>query len=327
MKPRAATIQVLSVEDDPADSELIRQALRDYGHPALELTQAASLAAALAAMQARFFHLVITDLNLPDDEGLRTLSDLRKASPESTFVVVTGVDDRIAGVQALRAGAQDYLMKGDLFPQRVWSCLRNALVRQGILRAAKASVRRLSEANAHLHALARVDPLTGLYNRRGFDERLDGEWSRHGSEHGAVLLIDLDDFKRVNDRLGHDKGDLALQEVGRRLQARLRPGDFAARVGGDEFMVLLSDTRLEGATEIAERIRKAVEEDPVTSPDGPFRVTVSVGVAKPARQDLTAHQLLGRTHQALWMSKHGGKNRVSFEGAAAELEPSWRPEP
>jgi diguanylate cyclase (GGDEF)-like protein len=327
MRSQVAAIQVLSVEDDPADRELLKRALKDYGDPAVELTQAVSLAEAEGALKGRFYPLVITDLNLPDAEGLQTLLALKKASPDSAFVVVTGLDDRIAGIQAIRAGAQDYLMKGDFFPQRVWSCLRNALVRQGILRSASASVRRLNEMNAHLNALARVDPLTGLYNRRGFDERLDLEWHHQGAEHGAVLLIDVDDFKHVNDRLGHDKGDLALQEVGRRLQARLRPGDFAARVGGDEFMVLLPGTRLEDASEVAERIRLAVEMDPVNWQHGSFRVTVSVGVAIPAKQDLTAHQLLGRTHQALWMSKHGGKNKVSFEGAGPDLGPSWRQDP
>ncbi|HXC64467.1 MAG TPA: diguanylate cyclase, partial [bacterium] len=314
MSSAVAIVRMLLVEDNPADSELVRQALADYG-PMMELTQASSLVEAAVALKARFYHLVVTDLNLPDVEGLQTFLQLKEISPDSAFVVMTGVQDREAGVQAIRAGAQDYLVKGDFGPQRVWLSLRNALVRQGILRDATTSAKKLSEANERLQTLTRVDPLTGLYNRRGFDERLGQESSPEGAPDSAVLLIDVDDFKQVNDRLGHDQGDLALQEISRRLLLRLRPGDFAARVGGDEFMVLLSGTRMADAAEIAERIRRAVDEVPVLSPNGAFHVTVSVGVAHPTKEDLSAHQLLARTHLALTMSKQQGKNRVSFDRA------------
>ncbi|HXB98047.1 MAG TPA: response regulator, partial [bacterium] len=208
MESAVASIRVLLVEDNPADAELVRRSLEDFGHTVLELTQAANLAAAAEDMRRRFYHLVVTDLNLPDGEGLTTFLTLKEISPDSAFVVMTGLDDREAGVQAIRAGAQDYLVKGDFGPQRIWLSLRNALVRQGILRDATTSAKKLSEANARLQTLTRVDPLTGLYNRRGFDERLDQEASPSGSPDSAVLLIDVDDFKQVNDRLGHDQGDL-----------------------------------------------------------------------------------------------------------------------
>jgi diguanylate cyclase (GGDEF)-like protein len=314
MSSAVAMVRMLLVEDNPADSEMVRRALADYG-PIMELTQASSLVQAAGALKSQFYHLVVTDLNLPDVEGLQTFLRLKEISPDSAFVVMTGIQDREAGIQAIRAGAQDYLVKGDFGPQRVWLSLRNALLRQGILRDATTSAKKLTEANARLKTLTRVDPLTGLYNRRGFDERLGQESSPDSSPDSAVLLIDVDDFKLVNDRLGHDQGDLALQEISRRLQLRLRPGDFAARVGGDEFMVLLSATRMADASEIAERIRRAVDGEPIQSPNGAFHVTVSVGVAHPTKQDLSAHQLLARTHTALSMSKQQGKNRVSFDRA------------
>lgn len=316
MKSAGAAIRVLSVEDDPADGELLKRVLEDLGDPRLELTQATCVVDALEALRVRFFPLVVTDLNLPDVEGLQTLYRLREASPESAFVVVTGVEDREAGVRALQLGAQDYLTKGAIAPQRLWYSLRNALIRQRMLRDVAVEVKKLGEANARLEVLARLDPLTGLYNRRGFDQLLEKALPADGQWGGAVLMVDIDNFKELNDRLGHDRGDQALQEVGQILLARLRPSDFAARVGGDEFLVVLPGLRLEEASETAERIRRAVEATPIPSAGGPFHVTVSIGVLRQEGPDITAHQLLARTHDALSRCKHGGKNMVSLDPAA-----------
>ena len=204
-------------------------------------------------------------------------------------------------------------MKGEPGPQRLQQSLRNAIVRQGILRRVSSSARSLLEANSQLQVLARTDPMTGLYNRRGFDGRLAQERNhlQSRSTSDSVLLVDIDDFKLVNDLLGHDQGDLALLEVSRRILGSLRTGDVAARVGGDEFMVWLPGTPLEGALEVAERIRRAVCGSPVRADSGGFSVTVSVGVASQGQGTGTAHSLLARTHGALAQGKTRGKNRVS----------------
>jgi diguanylate cyclase (GGDEF)-like protein len=311
MASLTASVRVLLVEDNSADLALVQASLKDFGHPQIDITTVTRLADALEALKNRSFHVIISDLNLPDNEGLQTFYKLKEASPDSAFVVMSGLDDRDICMQAVRAGAQDYLVKGDSGPRRIWQSVRNAIVRQGILLQVSSSAKELGEVNTRLQDLARVDPLTGLYNRRGFDEHLAHEAFRPHAAVNSVLLLDIDDFKRVNDRLGHDQGDLALLEVSRRLRESLRPGDIAARVGGDEFMVFLPETPLDSAMVIAERIRRSVDENPVPSAAGGFRITVSVGIARQTDDVGTAHELLARTHEALAMSKEHGKNRVS----------------
>jgi diguanylate cyclase (GGDEF)-like protein len=309
------SLRILVVEDNPADLAVVESCLKDFGQPPIAMTRVRRLDDALAALREQTFHVVISDLNLPDTEGLQTFLKLKLASPDSAFVVVTGMDDRETCMQAVRSGAQEYLVKGEPGPQRLQQSVRNAIVRQGILRRVSNAARDLLTANSELEVLASTDPLTGLYNRRGFDGRLAQGRSRppSGTASDSVLFVDIDDFKLVNDRFGHDRGDLALLEVGRRILASIRTGDVAARVGGDEFMVWLPGTPLEEAFEIAERIRRSVCESPVRTENDAFPVTVSLGVASQGRGDGTAHSLLARTHGALAQSKALGKNRVFCE--------------
>ena len=323
MKSLTASVRVLLVEDNSADLALVQSSLKDFGHPQIDIMPVTRLADALAALKTQSFHVIIADLNLPDNEGLQTFYRLKEASPDSAFVVMSGLDDRDICMQAVRAGAQDYLVKGDSGPRRIWQSVRNAIVRQGILLQVAGSARELGEVNSRLQDLARVDPLTGLYNRRGFDEHLAHEafHPQARASVNSVLLADIDDFKQVNDRLGHDQGDLALLEVTRRLRQSLRPGDVAARVGGDEFMVFLPGTPLDLAMEIAERIRRNIDDHPVPSTAGSFRITVSVGIARQTDDVGTVHELLARTHEALAMSKERGKNRISHGGSGFDATP------
>ncbi len=160
---------------------------------------------------------------------------------------------------------------------------------------------------------ANVDVLTGLRNRRWLDENLHRfvERNRRSNEPLSVLMIDVDHFKRFNDTYGHAAGDRALGSVARLIMTRLRPGDRGARYGGEEFAVILPATNLEGACTAAERLRRAMAETPVESPDGSQLppVTISVGVAEVTTDD-TAAGLLARADAALYRAKAGGRNRV-----------------
>jgi diguanylate cyclase (GGDEF)-like protein len=174
------------------------------------------------------------------------------------------------------------------------------------LRAANA---RLREENEELRALALVDPLTKLYNRRGLDTELERALatSRRSSAPVSLLLIDLDGLKQVNDQQGHPEGDRVLREVGAVLRQSLRSTDSAARLGGDEFAVVMPATDLEGAKVVAERIRMAVVAL------GLAGVTASIGVAHfaggtSAPETLT--QLISSADGALYHAKRTGKNRV-----------------
>jgi diguanylate cyclase (GGDEF)-like protein len=174
------------------------------------------------------------------------------------------------------------------------------------LRAANA---RLREENEELRGLAMIDPLTKLYNRRGLDTELERalSTSRRSTAPVALLLIDLDGLKQVNDLQGHPEGDRVLRAVGQVLRQSIRAADSAARLGGDEFAVVMPSTDLDGAKVVAERIRMAI------AALGLPGVTASIGVATfagGASQPDTLTQLVSAADGALYSAKRTGKNKV-----------------
>ena len=175
-----------------------------------------------------------------------------------------------------------------------------------------------------LHQRANTDGLTGLWNRRYFDEKLVQElarYHRYGQDHPVGLLIlDIDHFKKVNDTYGHQVGDLVIKQVADLLIQIVRTTDLPVRYGGEEMCVLLTHTDLEGSVILAERIREAITGlQPIDADGHPFRVSASFGVAVSRRGDTPA-ALLGRADAALYQSKEGGRNRVTAQ-AASESEP------
>ncbi len=173
----------------------------------------------------------------------------------------------------------------------------------------------LSQANAVLSAMALNDALTGLPNRRAADARLEMEFQRHRRNGQALALglIDIDRFKSVNDRYGHAGGDEVLQRVARVLAAAVRRTDFLARFGGEEFLVLMPETRQEGALQLAERLRQAVED----SEGPPVKVTLSLGLCCSAEAHTSVAGALQAADEALYAAKQGGRNRVEQAPPAA----------
>jgi two-component system cell cycle response regulator len=165
-----------------------------------------------------------------------------------------------------------------------------------------------------------IDPLTGIYNRRYAAQHMNRVMERARETDGvfAVMMIDLDKFKTINDRFGHDAGDAVLREFSRRLQENIRGVDLVARFGGEEFFVAMPDVDRHAAAAAAERIRRAIEDAPVLLPGGAGEVdvTVSIGVAIATAADNDAEAIIKRADNALFASKEAGRNRVSFARAA-----------
>ena len=184
------------------------------------------------------------------------------------------------------------------------------------LEAAKAeaerAARQLKVANANLEVLAATDPLTGLYNRRHFMARSRAEASKAArtDEPMAVLALDIDHFKQINDRYGHAAGDVMLKGVAQNVSAQLRPTDLIGRWGGEEFMVLLPATGTAQARAIAERIRLAVEALRVTHGGTPIGVTLSIGIAEYPTDGSGLDTVFNRADERLYGAKHAGRNRV-----------------
>lgn len=249
--------------------------------------------------------------------GLRLMSALKShaGTRQSAFCIAAPQDDGMAAEMAFDLGADDVVALSA--PEAELELRLRTLLRRK---------RQTDRTRATLEdglRLAMVDPLTGAYNRRYAMPRLAGIAAQAASEGSAfaVMVVDLDRFKRVNDRYGHAAGDAVLVEVARRLADNLRISDLLARIGGEEFLVVLPQTGLADAEQVAERLRLVVGETPVALPGGEvLGVTVSIGVAVgraglPFAEDAAA--VVERADRALMLSKTGGRNLVTFSQTAA----------
>ena len=236
-------------------------------------------------------------LNLVAADGsVVTVRALFESSPDG--LLVAGV--RLAAEEA-RLGEELLRLTNEL------ATANREAVRRG--RELERTLERLRAANEVIERLARTDPLTHLVNRRGLEEAITHERDRaeRTGEPLSVVALDLDHFKRVNDGWGHAVGDRLLSAVGKALRAGVRPYDVAARVGGEEFLLVLPATHRERAVDVAERLRARVAELVVEGLPEP--VTSSAGVAEHARGE-TTEALLGRADAALYEAKRLGRNRV-----------------
>jgi diguanylate cyclase (GGDEF)-like protein len=170
-----------------------------------------------------------------------------------------------------------------------------------------------SQYHATVYSMMTRDGLTGAYNRRYLEETLDREVARCRRHERpiAVIMIDVDDFKSINDAYGHMIGDQVLREVAQRLQTVSRKDDVLARFGGEEFTVVMVEANVEHAVEIAERCRIAIESEPVQATVGPIPVTISLGVAAPSPEDLgTSVDLINEADERMYEAKRAGRNRT-----------------
>ncbi len=274
--------------------------------------------------------VILLDFTMPDIDGLTLCRFLRAhhATRDIPIIMLSSNDDPVTKAQAFEAGANDYLVK---LPDSIELTARlryhsasyiNKLQRDDAYRALRASQMKLEELNVQLLKLANIDGLTGLVNRRHFDERLAEEWLRAFRNQRPLTLImfDVDLFKRYNDRFGHLEGDECLKRIARTTQkVACRPSDIVARYGGEEFIVLLPETDSTGAITVAEKLRAEVENLRLPHPDStvaPF-VTISLGVAtlKPTA-DATPDFCLKTVDEALYRAKEAGRNRLSITTTA-----------
>jgi two-component system cell cycle response regulator len=301
---------VLIVDDDELVLERLKELVSVGGSPVLTTTSGLT---ALAWLEASAASIVVTDLKMPGIGGLELCRRIR-ALDRRDYVYITLLtvnDDEQDILAGFEAGADDYISK------RTSSAQFRARMRTA--NRILALEYNLKSALQKKHTLAMTDELTGVYNRRYFMRRLAAKLKNRRSSggHVSILLVDVDHFKSVNDRYGHAAGDEVLkgltQEIGRCLR---RPTDWCARLGGEEFVVVLEDTELVEATACAERVRRSIANHPFGASADPIRVTVSIGVSGMEhiadKQAAEALSLLALADSNLFASKAAGRNRVTW---------------
>ena len=330
--PEAANppLRVLAVDDDSLSLRLLQQHLVKAG---CEVTTAASGAEALAIDLRSSPQMIITDWMMPEIDGLELCRRLR-AHGDLGFVyviIVTAQAEKDRVVQALNAGADDYLAK----PYSREELLAKVRAGHRVVRLQEelaSRTREIAQYNARLtiindrlRAASITDELTGLPNRREAVERLTEHWAiaqRYG-EPLACIAGDLDWFKQLNDCHGHASGDAALREVARRMKAVLRTGETAYRMGGEEFLIICPRSPASGAEKAAERVRQALAAEPVVFEGRVLRITMSLGVAERLTTMRAPDDLLQAADKALYAAKAAGRNRVEVAGnTCAETKPT-----
>jgi diguanylate cyclase (GGDEF)-like protein len=313
---------VLIVDDDALARDLLTRHLHAAGYAVAHAVDApAALDLLDAAAPAGRPRVLIVDWEMPGADGTQLCRMIRDREAEFGFVYVimlTVHTDKARLIEAFDAGVDDFLSKpfdgGELLARlragRRVLALESELSAR--VRDAERLTAQLAALNVQLETLAGTDALTGLPNRRRAMARLD-EMLAHARRYGrplACAMVDVDDFKRLNDTHGHATGDAALKVVARTLREALRGSDVVARIGGEEFLILLPDQTTADAAVVAERCRAAVATAAVLPQHPAHHLTISVGVATldPAAPDVTA--LLQAVDQALYDAKRSGKNRV-----------------
>lgn len=309
MEQAAATCQILVVDDSPVYRKLVEQALEESAY---SLLFAKSGREALDLFQKHAPSIVVTDWMMPDFSGLELCEQIRsKAKRGYTYIIVlTGKTEKDSVVKGLAAGADDYLTKpfdpGELLARIGVGCRTVELHGE------------IDAKNRLLEEMAHTDPLTGLPNRRAIED-----WAarqlRGAARHGFpfwVVHADLDSFKTINDSYGHDAGDVVLQKFAEILKTNTRASDICGRMGGDEFLVVMTHVEDEHIQSTIDPLRAELAAHEFAFGGSKVSITASFGVAGFCGKDAPSFgALVQQADKALYAAKHAGGNRVKVASA------------
>ena len=309
-------MKALLIEDTLTSATLVSHQLRKMG---IEPILARDGEKGIELFKAQRPDLILLDIIMPGMDGFEVARRIRQLEKDGEWTPIIFLTARTSDAdleKGISVGGDDYLIKPvseTVLAAKVKAMQRIAQMRYSLL----VLTRKLDDANQELTRLSSLDGLTGISNRRQFDECLLREWRRVGRQAKplSILLCDVDYFKQFNDGYGHQVGDECLKAVARTLQSALRrPADMVARYGGEEFAVILPDTDLTGAKRVAEAMRAAVEGLRIAHrfAESGGVVTISIGVATmvPTRGEAESAVLLKRADDALYRAKQAGRNRV-----------------
>lgn len=316
MSDKFGKLKVLMVEDSMVAIRAISGYLEEIGvHPMIAETGSA----AVELYRTERPDIILLDIILPDIDGYEVAKQVRKLQGKDDwtaiiFLSVMSKDDDLA--RGIQAGGDDYLMKpvGRVVLQaKVAAMYRLVRMQRALVKLTE----QLNEANRELHRISMIDGLTGIANRRLFDESLEREWRRCArlKKPLSIVMLDVDFFKKYNDRYGHQAGDECLKAAAKKVASAVpRASDLAARYGGEEFVLILGETDEDGARWVANRIRlqvaglKMVHED---SPHGCITLSCGVSTVLPG-DELSVDKLVKSADNALYLAKKHGRNAVAY---------------
>jgi two-component system, cell cycle response regulator len=316
---------ILLVDDDPANIQHVREGLAQHGY---RFREAHDGTEALRSLREVRPDLIIMDVEMPRLGGVEVCRIIKANGGEGGFgfipVILVTARQAAGKVEGLELGADDYLVKPfDMLElsARVKSMLRLKALQDAVVeknRELDRANKELAQKREELLALTRVDALTGLYNRRYFEERLTEEFVRSTRYRSplSLVMMDIDHFKKLNDTYGHPFGDEVLRQVARTIKGKLREVDFVARYGGEEMIALLPETGPKDALGACERVREAIASLQLEfrAQDGSrqlVRCTASLGVASVPSKSLPAmEELLRVADTCLYEAKAAGRNCV-----------------
>src|SRR5574342_861296 len=290
-------LKVLIIEDHPDQRDLLAIVLQREGY---QVVTAANGVEALDQLERDNFQIVLSDIMMPKMDGFELIKNIR-SNPALKAIYVILITARIQEgdrVRGLDLGADDYITKPFSFSELL------ARVRVGS---------RVVQYQQHLEYQTHIDPLTGLFNRRAFEKKMDEEFERAKRYHHplSLLILDIDNFKLINDTYGHHGGDAVLIKISELLRDKTRQSDFPSRYGGEEFVLVLPETEQDRAFQVATKIHDEIKSFTFGTSTQPFGLTVSIGLSSTSTRDYTDwRQMLNDADQALYVAKNSGKDRV-----------------
>jgi len=295
--------KVLVVDDDPDSLEIIAEALSWEGYDVRKTISSESAIEMITHWQP---DVAVLEVNMPENVGTSLLKTLKALDPFMAVMFISGNTSTEAVIAGLDAGADDYIAK-PFDPLEMLARVRTQL-------RIKDLNNQLRWANDRLKELIDIDDLTGLFNMRSVYQKIEQELerSRRFHRHCCVVMMDMDKFKSVNDGHDHLFGSFVLSEVGKIIQHNIRNIDIAARYGGDEFLIVLTETNREGAMIFCERLRESIEGHQFQSDKDKIRLTASIGFAITTLGDteMDAKSLVRIADNALYEAKRAGRNQV-----------------
>ena len=319
------TLKLLYVEDNEDAREALLSLLENFFD---DIVVAVDGEDAIEKFKNGHFDLIISDIRMPKMNGIEFSKKVRKINMEIPIIIATAHKESGYIIECIEVGVNAYLLKPINFKhlqkvikqtcEKIYYKRKNDEYEKGLEELVKIRTKELENSKYQFKEMANRDPLTNLYNRRYFNDVSEVLFSISKREEKpfALLMIDIDRFKNINDEYGHISGDQVLESIAKIFFSHIRSSDIAIRFGGEEFLILLPNTDNDGACALAEKIRIAIQNNEVVIDAHQkeiIKITVSIGIAScECHEDINIDDLLKRADKALYDAKRTGRNKSVF---------------